>query len=66
MMNNHRAGDTVKVTVYRGKRRLDFNVVLGEAESEGRRTWAATCNRQGRSFGRRDNSQILPLTSPRH
>lgn len=38
VMNNHRAGDTVKVTVYRGKRRMDFNVVLGEAESEGRRT----------------------------
>jgi S1-C subfamily serine protease len=38
VMLNHRAGDTVKVTVYRGKRRMDFNVVLGEAESEGRRT----------------------------
>jgi len=38
VMNNHRAGDTVKVTVYRGKRRMDFNVVLGEAEGEGRRT----------------------------
>ena len=38
VMNNHRAGDTVKVTVYRGKRRMEFNVVLGEAESEGRRT----------------------------
>src|SRR5881628_3411907 len=37
VMNNHRAGDTVKVTVYRGKRRMEFNVVLGEAESEGRR-----------------------------
>jgi S1-C subfamily serine protease len=38
VMNNHRAGDTVKVTVYRAKRRMDFNLVLGEAESEGRRT----------------------------
>lgn len=38
VMNNHRAGDTVKVTIYRAKRRMDFNVVLGEAESEGRRT----------------------------
>jgi len=38
VMNNHRAGDTVKVTIYRGKRRMDFNVVLGDAESEGRRT----------------------------
>jgi S1-C subfamily serine protease len=29
-MNNHRAGDTVKVTVYRGKKKLDVPVVLGE------------------------------------
>ena len=33
-MNNHRAGDTVKVTVYRGKRRLDLSVTLGEAQSD--------------------------------
>ncbi len=38
VMNNHRAGDTVKVTVYRGKRRMDFNVTLGEAQNEGTRT----------------------------
>jgi S1-C subfamily serine protease len=38
VMNNHRAGDRVKVTIYRGKRRMEFNVVLGEAEAEGRRT----------------------------
>ena len=38
VMNNHRAGDTVKITIYRGKRRMDFSLVLGEAESEGRRT----------------------------
>jgi S1-C subfamily serine protease len=30
VMNNHRAGDTVKVTVYRGKKKLDVPVVLGE------------------------------------
>jgi S1-C subfamily serine protease len=31
IMNNHRAGDTVKVTVYRGKKKTDINVTLGEA-----------------------------------
>src|SRR5580765_6224642 len=31
IMNNHRAGDTVKVTIYRGKKKIDVNVVLGEA-----------------------------------
>jgi len=31
MMNNHRAGDTVRVTIYRSKKRLDVNVALGEA-----------------------------------
>jgi len=31
MMNNHRAGDTVKVTVYRGKKKVDVDVTLGEA-----------------------------------
>ncbi len=30
-MNKHRAGDTVTVTVYRGKRKMDVKVVLGEA-----------------------------------
>ena len=30
MMNNHRAGDTVKITIYRGKRKLDVSVSLGE------------------------------------
>jgi S1-C subfamily serine protease len=35
MMNNHRAGDTIKVTVYRGKRKMDVDVTLGEAR-EGR------------------------------
>src|SRR6201987_2746790 len=29
VMNNHRAGDTVRVTFYRGKRRTDVNVTLG-------------------------------------
>lgn len=31
VMQNHRAGDTVTVTVYRGKKRLDIKVVLGES-----------------------------------
>src|SRR5579863_4590629 len=34
MMNNHRAGDTIKVTVYRGKRKLDLDVTLGEAREQ--------------------------------
>ncbi len=33
-MNNHRAGDTVKVTVYRGKKKMDFSVTLGEARQQ--------------------------------
>ena len=34
VMNNHRAGDTVKVTVYRGKKKMDVNVSLGEARQQ--------------------------------
>jgi S1-C subfamily serine protease len=34
IMNNHRAGDTIKVTFYRGKRKMEVNVVLGEARQE--------------------------------
>ena len=30
-MQYHRSGDTVTVTVYRGKKRMDFKLVLGEA-----------------------------------
>jgi S1-C subfamily serine protease len=33
-MNDHRAGDTVKVTIYRGKRKMDVNVTLGEAREQ--------------------------------
>lgn len=32
MMNNHRAGDTITVTVYRGKQRRDIKVRLGDAK----------------------------------
>lgn len=31
VMQNHRAGDTVTVTIYRGRKRLDIKVVLGES-----------------------------------
>lgn len=34
MMNNHRAGDNVKVTIYRGKRKMDVDVSLGEARQQ--------------------------------
>ena len=34
IMNNHRAGDMVKVTVYRGKKKLDVNVELGELREQ--------------------------------
>lgn len=30
-MQNHRAGDTVTITIYRGKQRMDVKVTLGEA-----------------------------------
>jgi len=31
MMNNHRSGDAITVTLYRGKRRIDVKVSLGDA-----------------------------------
>jgi S1-C subfamily serine protease len=34
MMNKHRAGDSVKVTIYRGKRKVDVDVSLGEARQQ--------------------------------
>ena len=34
VMNAHRAGDTVKVTIYRGKQKMDVNVTLGEAREQ--------------------------------
>ena len=33
-MNRHKAGDTVTVTAYRGKRKLDVKVVLGEMREQ--------------------------------
>jgi S1-C subfamily serine protease len=34
MMNNHRAGDMVKLTIFRNKKKLDVNVSLGEAREQ--------------------------------
>ena len=34
MMNNHRAGDTVKITIYRNKKKMDLTVPLGEARQQ--------------------------------
>jgi S1-C subfamily serine protease len=33
-MNKHRAGDTVKVTVFRAKKKMEVPVVLGEARDQ--------------------------------
>ena len=33
-MNNHRAGDSVRITVYRGKKKMDIDVTLGEARQQ--------------------------------
>lgn len=34
VMNGHRAGDSVRVTIYRGKRKMDVQVTLGEAREQ--------------------------------
>ncbi len=34
VMNSHRAGDTVRLTVYRGKKKMDVSVTLGEAREQ--------------------------------
>jgi S1-C subfamily serine protease len=34
VMNSHRAGDTVRLTIYRGKKKMDVSVVLGEAREQ--------------------------------
>jgi S1-C subfamily serine protease len=34
MMNNHRAGDTIRITIYRGKKKMDVPVALGEAREQ--------------------------------
>lgn len=34
MMNNHRAGDTIRMTIYRNKKKMDVSVSLGEARQQ--------------------------------
>ena len=34
VMNNHRAGDTVRITIYRGKKKMDVSVTLAEAREQ--------------------------------
>ena len=34
IMNKHRAGDTIRVTLYRGKKKMEVSVVLGEARDQ--------------------------------
>jgi S1-C subfamily serine protease len=34
-MNAHRAGDTVTLSVYRGKKKMDVKVTLGDAKDQG-------------------------------
>src|SRR5215472_3786325 len=34
VMNKHRAGDTIHVTFYRGKRKMEADIVLGEARQQ--------------------------------
>ena len=34
MMNKHRAGDAVRVTIYRSKKKVDVSVTLGEAKEQ--------------------------------
>ena len=34
IMNKHRAGDSVKVTIFRGKKQMEVDVVLGEARDQ--------------------------------
>jgi S1-C subfamily serine protease len=34
IMNNHRAGDTVRITIYRAKKKLEVSVTLGEAREQ--------------------------------
>jgi S1-C subfamily serine protease len=33
-MNSHRAGDTVTVTIFRGRKRMDVKVTLGDARDQ--------------------------------
>jgi len=43
IMNKHRAGDTVHMTIYRGKRKMEVSVALGKPESKHRRAALWPC-----------------------
>ncbi len=34
IMNNHHAGDTVKITIYRNKKKMELTLALGEAREQ--------------------------------
>jgi S1-C subfamily serine protease len=34
LMNKHKSGDTVTVTIFRGKKKMDVKVTLGEAREQ--------------------------------
>ena len=34
MMNSHRAGDEVTITIFRGRRKMDVQVKLGDAKNQ--------------------------------
>jgi len=34
VMNNHRAGDTVRISIYRNKKKMDVSVTLGELREQ--------------------------------
>ena len=36
VMNRHRAGDTITITIFRGKRKMDLKVQLGDAKGDSR------------------------------
>lgn len=42
-MNSHRAGDTVNITIFRGRKKMDIKVTLGDAgDQQGRRSAQST------------------------
>ena len=34
VMNKHRAGDAVRITIYRGKKKMDVDITLGELREQ--------------------------------
>jgi S1-C subfamily serine protease len=41
-MNTHRAGDVVTITVFRGRKKMDIKVTLGDAKDQQNRGGQAT------------------------